>query len=456
MTQARFNLLRREDGEFERYLLRKTDDITENGENNIIQRRFLIFDEKFDMFPILTQDKCLLNAASSNIEECGKNQRTSDAYLRYLQADFKANIDASFNLLRRMTVLLNGKDKPFGLCSLRAEDIEVKDKFDQYRESFESKNKAFLTQDLQDALDVTQALYQQDCLFSKSGGFKILYAKQPTLQFGQAQTIIFDATAEVDGDYQQLQNVNWLSSSATQQKKSVQLHVYRHEAMNATRNAMKSDWKLPAFANLIDEIIEQYPRKTFFCTYKSIASELYELLSPDTQKLIALMPNSNQLPYFGGTNGANHFNDCTNVIIVGYPRLSPTDYLFHTYAAWKDDGFMNELDELSNAMESMEKIPKDILRQLPMLEEYENHHLAARLEQEIYRCAIRNYYCEEDINIFLFAPPEPVKNLLSKRLNGIEITHNDLPDCVASFRDASRTYDGEKTTRNQVMDFLKT
>ncbi len=58
-----------------------------------------------------------------------------------------------------------------------------------------------------------------------------------------------------------------------------------------------------------------------------------------------------------------------------------------------------------------------------MLIDYENRHLAARLEQEIYRCAIRNPTRDEDINIFLFAAPKQILELLIPRFEGCGVRY---------------------------------
>ena len=90
-----------------------------------------------------------------------------------------------------------------------------------------------------------------------------------------------------------------------------------------------------------------------------------------------------------------------------------------------------------------------------MLQEYESRHLAARLEQEIYRCALRNQKCAHDIHIFLFLPPKRVWELLSSRFTGCQVEYiSELSACVTHQRDIARTYARQKTAYSRFADFL--
>ena len=450
MTQARFSILR-DAGEFDAYLLRQTAAGT-------VHRRFLIFDEKFDFAPTAELDQKTLNAASDCFEALALENDLSDSSIRCLQSSLAYEAGRPFQQLRRKTVFANGKDRPFGLCTLESNDPTAANSFQSYRDSFEEvPRRAYRSGPLLECLDVVDALYHERCLFCKSGGtFRILHAGSPMIQFGETQTIIFDATAEVDGDYQHLPNVHWLPSSPARHMSRVTLHVYQHHALNVSRSAFNSSWRLPGMAELINSIIDQYPQQTFLCTYKNLVPDLQELLSPTTREHLALMPETSEIPYFGGTNGSNSFHTCKNVILLGYPRLNPTTYLFRAYTAWRDTGFYDELIQLNDELEALDHCPRDILRRIPSLVEYESRHLAARLEQEIYRCALRNHDCDEDLHVFLFSPPESVWMLLQERFSGCRIeVIRELPPCIATQKLRSRAYNGTPTARSKFMNFLE-
>jgi len=126
-----------------------------------------------------------------------------------LQTGLSLRIRRPFCEIRNKTVYeTTGKDQPFGHYFLS--DKEEKEKFMEFCDSFSSKFKVFASRPLKQCTDVMTGLYNGQCLFSKTGGFHILHAKPPCVQFGETLTVIFDATAKVDGDYQFLSNVCFL------------------------------------------------------------------------------------------------------------------------------------------------------------------------------------------------------------------------------------------------------
>ena len=146
---------------------------------------------------------------------------------------------------------------------------------------------------------------------------------------------------------------------------------------------------------LVEEILQTYPGKTFLCAYKKDTARLADSLSGKARAQLAWMPDPDRpgaqiLPYFGGTNGSNLFRDCTNVILLGYPRLSPGVYLERCWAAWKEGGVGEAIRRVQLNMQDEAHPWRDGLRCLPMVADYEAHHLASRLEQEIYRCKLRD------------------------------------------------------------------
>ena len=99
---------------------------------------------------------------------------------------------------------------------------------------------------------------------------------------------------------------------------------------------------------------------------------------------------------------------------------------------------------------------RDGLRCLPQVSEYECRHLAARLEQEIYRCALRNPDCESDIHVFLFCPPERVWELLRQRFWGCKVEeYEDLPDCVEAVCARAGIYGGHPTAYAKLAELLE-
>ncbi len=451
MTQARFSLLQKAD-ELTPFLFRSSLE-----HESLIPRRFLIFDEKFEMVQTSTLGVPQINEASTEVERVVTSLKFPDAESRKLQDMLHYRVLKPLQEIRRNCELADSNidEIPFGFCSLKGENLL--DSLLDLPKKYRGHRKGLLNPIYQNCVGVMQQLFEKPCLFVKSGGFRVISKQPREIRFGSAQTIIFDATAEVDGDYRYLNDANFLPPSPALHMDMVTFHIFEHPDLNVSKSAMQKPWKLSAFVSLIESLIDHWEGDIFLCSYKEFAGFLPDLFPETANARIPKMANTDYicLPYFGGNNGANNFNHCTNVIMLGYPRLSPSDYLQKAYAAWGEYGFSDEIRDITRKMKSEGKIPRNAFKELSMLNEYENMHLAARLEQEIYRCALRNAVCEHQINIALFCPSTQLLSTLLDRFAGCSVKYYDsLPDCVAFHRDKSRTYGGNPTTYSKLASFL--
>ena len=297
------------------------------------------------------------------------------------------------------------------------------------------------------------------CPFCRSDGFTILRAIPPQLGWDGCQTILFDATAPVDEDYAGLTNCRFLDDVPREEGGSVTLTVYRSPSMGVSKSALQgSSWKLTAFTRLAEQLVREAKGPVFLCSYQVhaefLADQLSHLLPPeDFDKLYRMLGrNVPTLPYFNGTNGSNDFHQATTVILLGYPRLDPVSYLTSACAAYGEETVRRQWEE-AEASSGRPIQPTA----LPLVQRYIAHHLAARLEQEIYRCAIRNPGNQKPVTIYLFCPPEEVLAILESRLPSpscrVEIT--EVPAIFAKERDARRQYKGKPTSRARFLAFLE-
>ena len=450
MTQARFSLLRKE-GTLDQYLSRQ---------GGKLPRRVLIFDEKFDSTQTQELTMEIINQASTELENLARKRDVTDYAINNMQRSMAYWIKRKFQELRDRTVIKRDEettDSKYGLCSLRDTPKEEQDQFCAFRDYLNGRGQRYQTQALSVCVEVIDTLFHEECLYTKVGTFSILKAGQPQLRYGNALTLIFDATAEVDGDYREL-DVRFLESTPPEHMKQVTFYVYCHPDLNTSHNAMKKPWKLPAFYELVEEILDEFPGKTFLCTYMDFAGCFPEHLSETAMEQILLIEGKDPplVPYWYGNNGSNNFNTAVNCILIGYPRLAPHLYLQQVYTYWRKCGVRERIKGLYQWFEMQGGSPsKFIQNDLPEVGIYEAHHLAARLEQEIYRCELRNRNCPNPIRIFLFAPPQNVLDILLDRFSGANVKYIDyLPDCVALAKDTARAYNGEPTYFSRFADFL--
>lgn len=446
ITQARFTIMRR-NGELDRCLTRRLDSKT-------VHRRFLICDEKPPMVEEHTLNMETIAKASSELEALIEKGGANDLTVASIQRSLGYCIERPFQQLRTETGHTGSqKSLPFGLCSLGELPQEDLDRYAQFKEKLDWSS-SFHTPAVNACVAVMDQLIEGECLYGRSGSFGVFATTAPIMNFGQSVTLIFDATAEVDGDYKCLPDSKMLSSSPTGGFGNVQFHIWTDPIFNVSENAMKKAWKIPALAAFAEELLEQYPGETFLCTYRRYAELLAQLLP---RKEILKLPQREPpcVPYFGGTNGDNRFNRCTNVILMGYPRLSPQTYLRQTWAFWRNAGFEQEIRNALSPFQHRERPSAYLQDLLPSVRQYELYHLAARLEQELYRCAIRNPGNQKEIQIFMFAPPSELAKMLVARFPGCHVDpREEVPSCVEQCQAKSRLYKGEKTSFSRLADYI--
>lgn len=451
MTQARFSLLRR-DGLVNQYMTR---------EGGTFPRRFLIFDEKFDFAPTMELTQEVINNASTELERLVHIQESvTDRDINGMQISVNRKVERLFQGLRSETVIdREGKpiDSPYGFCTLKGIPEEDQQRIQSFFDYLYGGGRRYLTKDLSACVDVIRALLHGECLYSKLGPFAIYCAGEPQLRYGSALTLIFDATAEVDGDYREL-GVRFMDSMPPQHMDKVTFYIFRHPDLNSSQSAMEKPWKLPAFGRLIEDILAEFPGDTFLCTYKRFSDYYPSHLSKSALQHVLLMEGKDPpcTPYWGGTNGSNSFNAATNCILVGYPRLHMRNYLQRVYTYWGSNDVRRRILNLNERWQNQGEPPSRYLQNdLPEVGDYEALHLAARLEQEIYRCQLRNSECPDPIRIFLFAPPIKMLDVLLHRFSGAEVQYIDeLPECVALAKDTARTYNNEPTYFSKFAAFL--
>ena len=456
LTQERFVLLR-EAGALDKILRRTflSDQVT-------LPRRFLIFDEKITMAQTSTLNKPVIDQASTEIERLIRQGDLSDSQARSLQMQLSICIDMPFQRLRKEAEQSQTQDHPvpsMGWCTLE-DDSQRREQYNTFRRWVCSRRGIPRIAALNQVFSVMDLLYAGvSCPFCRSDGFTILRAIPPQLGWDGCQTILFDATAPVDEDYAGLTNCRFLDDVPREEGGSVTLTVYRSPSMGVSKSALQgSSWKLTAFTRLAEQLVREAKGPVFLCSYQVhaefLAEQLSQLLSPEDFRRLYLMPDRDvpTLPYFNGTNGANDFHLATTVILLGYPRLDPVSYVTSACAAYGEEAVRRQWEE-AEASSGRPVQPTS----LPLVQQYIAHHLAARLEQEIYRCAIRNPGNQKPVTIHLFCPPEEVLAILESRLPSplckVEITQ--APPVFASVRDARRQYKGAPTSRARFLAFLE-
>ena len=456
---------------FKRYLDTPQMDVilnrlTSSGGSN--PRRYLFFDENPNLSRISALTKEKINAVSTEFHKFVQSGFLTDNTAGRWQRALSYGIDSLYQNLRLATLGAPNPDDMWnreteilaGECQADDRVLDDRERSYHYLRNVLSAPGRICTPITKEIFAVTDRLYSgETCVFCKSNGFAIFDIKPAQYRFENHLTVVFDATAEVDADYKQAQNVRFLPCPSALDMRHVTFHVYEPSVYNVAKSQMNTPWKLPAFAHLIHDILESRKVPTFLCTYKRLAGPLFDALErelpQDLLDLLARMPEKERtLPYLGGTNGSNTFRHCTQMIMLGTPTLNPETYLTHTCAAFGTETVMGELKHYTAQNGEIER-PWDLLK-LPSIADYANRHTVTRLEQEIYRLAIRNYGNRKPIHIHLFAPAPRVLEMLLKRFQGAKVDRlQTVPSYFTEGKAMARTYQGGKTAFARLAEFLR-
>lgn len=431
-------------------------------------RRYIFFDENPGLARISALTKEKIDTASTEFHSLVRSGVLTDNTARIWQGWLSYGVDSLYQNLRRSTL---GAPKPddlwgrgveimAGSCRADSEALnERKRSYHSLRDALFRPGR-IITPSMREILTVTERLYSgKSCVYCKSNGFAVFDIKPPRLRFDNHLTVIFDATAEIDSDYAGMKRVKFLSRPPQQNLEHVTFHVYDSPAYRVSKSQMNLAWKPTAFARLVHDILERHPLPTFLCTYKAMARPLYDALkrelAPQLLELLVLMPGKEEtLPYLGGTNGSNVFNQCTQMVMLGTPTLNPETYLTNACAAYGQKNVLRELKDYTIAHGDMEKA-WDLLK-LPSVADYASRHTVARLEQEIYRLAIRNYGNREPIHVHLFAPDSITFDMLLTRFSGVRVERiTEVPAYFAEGKALARNYRGGKTAFARLAEFLR-
>lgn len=459
LTQKRFQMY--QDTPMMDNILTRNDS---DGER--IPRRYVIFDENPRLNRIARLDQKLINEVSTELNQLVARGQVKDRLDRYWQHSLSYSVSSLYQQLRD-TAGIEIDDS--GMAPPREAAAGwvqyTPDSSDRHLTSYIAlKHRVMgggvpITPPMRELFRVMDALYEgTPCVFCRSNGFSIYVIRPPRYQFPDQLTVVFDATASLDGDYMGIERKRALPLPPKRDLSCVTFRIYTNPLMGTSKEQLLRPWKVEAFARQISDILTEKPVPTFLVTHQSTTKPLYDALraqlSEEQMRLLVCMPGApEQLPYFGGTNGSNAFNHCTQVILLGYPRMNPESVLTSACATFGTESILRELEahQLRNGTLS----DPLALFQLPRVGDYARRFTAARVEQDIYRTALRNHGNRTPIDVHLFCPKEQELSLILARFPGARVTKCDTaPPYFSEAKALSRRYLGGKTHYGQLEELL--
>ncbi|MFR6380379.1 MAG: hypothetical protein ACLUNZ_11945 [Evtepia sp.] len=152
-------------------------------------------------------------------------------------------------------------------------------------------------------------------------------------------TFIFSGTASIAP--QIVRNPEFRIASTTWEESYQRLtfKIQRGDVFSVSKTAMQRKANLDAAIVWLKESIpdlRQKHRKILVVSYKTLAARLWEALKEFQDCLIPYIDGNEQaqpmLPYFGGLNGSNLYQQATCAICLGLHRFEPAEYLWRAVA----------------------------------------------------------------------------------------------------------------------------
>jgi len=431
-----------------------------------VPRRYILFDENPHLDRTAKLSLPLIHKVSNDLNAMCRSNHISERMDRCLQSKLSFSVQGLYQKLRGQEGIyppddsLEQVEAVAGRVSIDLSDFSSQQRSHTAMLAFIARCKISMTSHMHELFSATSALYLgTPCVYCRSNGFSIFKIVPPQYLFQDQLTLIFDATAAVDGDYAGIGSKLFLPRPETDDTNRLTMHVHSSPVLDVSRSSLRTSWKMPAFARLIHDILAANPVQTYLVTYMGASKPLYEALQSELPgkllRLIAMKPNKpGQLPYFGGTNGSNAFNHCTQMIVLGQPRLNPETNFTASCAAYGMDTVIDEL-EAYQADNGILTESWDLLN-LDHVADYACRYTVARLEQEIYRTALRNYKAADPIHVHLFCPREHEFQMLLGRFPSAAVEEiSEVPGYFTEAKALSRSYKGGKTHFAKLEELLR-
>lgn len=274
---------------------------------------------------------------------------------------------------------------------------------------------------------------------------------------GQPATVIFSGTAQLSPEVTSNPVVTMLPNLLEESYQRLHVFVQRGDIFSATKTGMRKPANRRVLLAWLQEMLPQLVQRhstILLVTYKEHSAELWEQLAQFHSHLLpyinGLGDKDARLPYFGGLNGSNLYQNATCIICMGLNRFEPQEYLSHTLA-------LDSSGSITRAMEqTITHAPLTRLEALPQVMDLQDITLARDLVQLLFRSALRRHGEDTPIEAWLFQPPNGMLAYVEQSLPGCQIQEvRDIPQACRTALTTSRVYKGNATHAAVLLAWLQ-
>lgn len=391
--------------------------IDKDGKDQV--RDIIIIDEKPAIINDFRIDTQLFSDLKKTVEEINANEEES--------RNIKERLFAELHKVETDFVNLRQSVSAYRNCIYSGSKKTV------FNEDFRKHWKDLIGFKHLDALDAIEKMFVQGALWCNANPpfFKTLGVKD--FYYPGFKTYIFDATSELDPDYDN-ERFQFLDIEDYKNYKNVTFHIFNNKAMNMSKTAMSVKehyWKNKAVA---EWILNNFKEKTYVVSYKDNVDIISKFLKlkPNGEKQFIILDKGEEkplIPHFGDTKGSNEFKDAKYMVQIGWNRAPSDEYLAQCLSRKTD--FNKVFEKRENHEERTARLLENdsgIFRVYDEANIYMWRKMAVEFEQEVFRTSIRDFSADNAVDIYIFKPSKKVINLISQRFKKCKIIeNNDVP-----------------------------
>ncbi|MBU3215850.1 hypothetical protein LL033_11875 [Clostridium estertheticum] len=268
------------------------------------------------------------------------------------------------------------------------------------------------------------------------------------------KTIIFDATSHYDMSYLDEDIYQYIDIDDERDYNNLDIH---NIPVNMAKWAITEDSckKLKVCADYLKSRFSNC-KDLFLVTYKDVKYILDKQLNNE----LNLVKLDDNIPSFGATKGKNNWNQCTNMIHLGFNRMREVEYIsrYLSIMLYGQNveffkGMIEFPQDKKSLVESFELVKGDFRNK--NIQKYMISSLLVDFEQEIFRTKIREFTdTTTPVHIYVFNMYEDMIGRVETRFK-IKIVQETEPiEFMVDTIKTRKTKDGKETNPQKILSWI--
>ncbi|MBS4539650.1 hypothetical protein GOQ27_14340 [Clostridium sp. D2Q-11] len=283
-------------------------------------------------------------------------------------------------------------------------------------------------------------------------------------------TVIFDATSESDPSYSEI--FNYLDINDYKKYEHLEFKVIDD---NFSKNALKEKpEKIKAVTDWIKrDIVDK--GKVYAVTYMNYSPIVKEQLKGYDNIVFDIKDDKEIIPYFNNTKGKNTWQDCNQIVHIGWNVYPSDEYIASYLCVFGFDKLHEKYFEFIEDEEARKFLTTGLVKldgykfNVPNITFHKFCKIVSDFEQEIFRTKLRDFSSEEEVTAYIFNPDKMLLQMLEQRFTGCKIDKIEVNELLlvskrkgkngannkeVKLSEWLKNWSGEKTEIKQIREEL--